>query len=108
MGIDCKAISECFEGLALWTLGFPIQAAERTERGLAAARGLGHPETLVVCLHTAVHLHQMTGDVALAHHHAKEAMDLANEFGLELWQVFAVIELGWTEAKLGKAIEEVD
>ena len=108
LGVDCKAICECFQGLALWALGYPVQAAERMERGLAVARDLGHPQTLAVCLHSAVHLHQMTGEVAVAHQRAKEAMDLADEYGLELWYVFGVVELGWAEAKSGDAEQGIE
>src|SRR5207248_3633694 len=34
---------------------------------------------------------------------AKEAAELAEEYGLELWRAYGIIELGWAEAELGNA-----
>ena len=48
IGHDCKVVCDCFAARALWVLGFPGQAAERVRAGLALARGLAHPQTLVV------------------------------------------------------------
>ena len=102
IGLDCKVISECFAGKALWALGYPDQAAERTERALAFARQLARPQTLVVASHFAAQLHQLRGEVELVRQRAQEAVDLADEYGLELWLAYGLIELGWAEAESGE------
>jgi hypothetical protein len=50
-------------GLALWILGFATAALERSRTGLAAARYLLHPNSIVNALHLAAIGHQLRGDV---------------------------------------------
>jgi DNA-binding winged helix-turn-helix (wHTH) protein/predicted ATPase len=102
-GFDNKVMSECFAALALLPLGYPDQSAERLAAGLALARELDHPQTLVVAAHVAAQLHQLRGEAPLVHVFAKEAMELADEYGLALWVIYGLIELGWAEAELGDA-----
>ena len=100
---DSKVIVETFIGLALLQLGYPDQSTERLSAGLALARQLDHPETLVVAGHVAGQVHQQRGEVQLARVFAKEALDLADEYGFSLWVAFGLVELGWAEAELGDA-----
>jgi DNA-binding winged helix-turn-helix (wHTH) protein/predicted ATPase len=102
-GFDNKVMSECFAALALLPLGYPDQSGERLAAGLALAREVDHPQTLVVALHVAAQLHQLRGEASLAYERAKEAMELADEYGLALWVIYGLIELGWAEAELGNA-----
>ena len=101
IGRDCKVMSESFAARALWALGFPEQATERMNGGLALARELGHPQTLVVAGYLAAQLHQLRGEIPLVRERLKEAMELAEEYGLEFWLAYGVMELGWVEAELG-------
>jgi predicted ATPase len=108
IGHDCKVVSECFAARALWALGYPDRAEERMAAALAHARDLGHPQTSVVAAHFLAQLHQLRGEVTLAHERAKEVVELADEYGLDLWLAFGNIDLGWAEAELGKAETGVD
>jgi DNA-binding winged helix-turn-helix (wHTH) protein/predicted ATPase len=101
IGHDCKVVSECFAARALWALGYPDQALERVKQGLALARELSHPQTLVVGAHFAAQLHQLRGEPLLALERAREMVTLADECGLELWLAFARIDAGWAESELG-------
>ena len=96
-------IVETFIGLALWQLGYPDQSAKKLSWGLARARELNHPETLVVAGHVAGQMHQQQRNAQLARVYAKEALDVAEEYGFSLWATFGLIELGWAEAELGDA-----
>jgi predicted ATPase/DNA-binding winged helix-turn-helix (wHTH) protein len=107
-GLDCKVICECFAARALWVLGYPDLAAERTARALQLARERGHPQTLVVAGHFAAQLHQLRGEISLVYERAKEAVELADEYGLELWLAFGLIELGWAEAELGNTHQGIE
>src|SRR5262249_54587351 len=66
-GLDCKVICECFYGRALWALGYPEEAAERTAGALQFARALASPQTLVVACHFAAQLHQLSGEASLVY-----------------------------------------
>jgi predicted ATPase/DNA-binding winged helix-turn-helix (wHTH) protein len=101
VGRDCKVACECFAGRALWALGDPERAAQKTSDALKLARDLGHPQTLVVAQIFAAQLHQLRGEASLAYERAKEAVELANEYGLELWAAWGMTVLGWAEAELG-------
>jgi DNA-binding winged helix-turn-helix (wHTH) protein/predicted ATPase len=102
-GFDNKVMVQCFAAMALLPLGYPDQSAEKVTAGLALARELPHPQTLVVALHIAAQLHQLRGEASQVHRFAKEAMELADENGLALWVTYGLIELGWAEAELGDA-----
>jgi len=101
--LDSKVMFECFAALALLALGDPDRSAQRLTAGLALARELGHPQTLVVADHIAAQIHQMRGEPALVYEFAKEATELAEEYGLELWRAYGIIEQGWADAELGNA-----
>lgn len=101
--LDSRVMFECFAALALHMLGYPDESAQKLAAGLALARELGHPQTLVVAKHVAAQIHQMRGEAALVYQFAKEAAELAEEYGLELWRAYGIIELGWAEAELGNA-----
>ena len=108
VGLDCKVMCECFAARSLWALGYPDRAAERTAAALELARQLRQPQTLVVAGHFAAQLHQLRGEISLVYERAKEAVELADEYGLELWLAYGVIELGWAEAKLGNAQQGIE
>jgi predicted ATPase len=108
VNLDRKVMLECFTALGLFALGYPDQSAEKLASGLTRARELGHPETLVVAGHVAAQLHQLRGETSLAYERAKEAMELADEYGLAVWLAYGLIELGWAEAELGDAQDGIE
>jgi DNA-binding winged helix-turn-helix (wHTH) protein/predicted ATPase len=103
VSFDNEVMLECFAAMVLLPLGYPDQSAARLAAGLALARELDHPQTLVVAEHIAAQLHQLRGEAPLVRVFAKEAMELADEHGLALWVTYGLIELGWAEAELGDA-----
>ena len=100
---DSKVMFECFAGLALLDLGYPDQSAARLATALALARELGHPQTLVTALHVVAQRHQLQGEASLVYDSAKEALDLADEYGFAVWRAYGLMEVGWAEAELGNA-----
>ena len=100
-GRDCKVLSECSAGKALWALGFPDDAMRRMQAGLRFARQLAHPQSLAYATHFAAQLHQYRGERQLAQECAKEGIRIAEEYYLELWVAFGKIDLGWANAELG-------
>jgi DNA-binding winged helix-turn-helix (wHTH) protein/tetratricopeptide (TPR) repeat protein len=102
-GFDNKVMVECFAALALLPLGYPDQSAERLSASLTLAREVDHPQTLVIAEHVAAQLHHLRGEPVLVQTFAKEAMELADEYGMALWVIYGSIELGWADAELGDA-----
>jgi DNA-binding winged helix-turn-helix (wHTH) protein/predicted ATPase len=110
IGHDCKVLSECFAGRALWTLGFPDAALRRVQGALAFARELAHPQSSVGAAHFACEVHQLRGEPLLARDLAYEVLRIADEYGLEYWVALGKVDLGWADAELGNAllgIEEI-
>jgi predicted ATPase len=101
VSFDSKVMFQCFAAHAFLELGYPDQSAERLAEASALARELGHPQTLVVAGRVAAQLHQLRGEVSQAYERAKEALELADEYGLTVWRAYGLIELGWAEAELG-------
>jgi tetratricopeptide (TPR) repeat protein len=100
-GRDCKVLSECSAGKALWALGFPDAAMRRMQVGLEFAKELAHPQSLAYAAHFATQLHQLRGEPLLAQERAREGIRIAEEYYLELWVAFGKIALGWADAELG-------
>lgn len=100
-GRDCKVLSECSAGKALWALGFPDAAMRRMRVGLEFARQLAHPQSLAYATHFAAQLHQFRGEPMLAQECAQEGIRVAEEYYLEIWLAFGKIDLGWADAELG-------
>ena len=110
IGHDCKVLSECFAGRALWTLGFPDTALRRVQGALAFARELAHPQSSVGAAHFACEVHQLRGEPLIARDLAREVLRIADEYGLEYWVALGKVDVGWADAELGTAllgIEEI-
>jgi DNA-binding winged helix-turn-helix (wHTH) protein/predicted ATPase len=111
IGHDCKVLSECAASRALWALGSPDAALKRMQRGLAFARELAHPQSLVGALHFATQLHNLRGEFALSMERASEVIKVADTYGLELWVAFGKIDLGCANAALGnvqQGLEQIE
>jgi len=108
VGFDSKVMFECFIALSLFDLGYPDQAAGKIAEGLAHGREIDHPQTLVVAGHVAAQLHQLRGEASLAYERAKEAMELADGYGMSVWVTYGLIELGWAEAELGNPLDGIE
>jgi DNA-binding winged helix-turn-helix (wHTH) protein/tetratricopeptide (TPR) repeat protein len=107
-GRDCKVLSECSAGKALWALGFPDAAMRRMQVGLEFARQLAHPQSLAYAAHFATQLHQLRGEPLLAQERAREGIRIAEEYYLELWVAFSKIALGWADAELGDVQQGIE
>lgn len=100
-GRDCKVLSECSAGKALWALGFPDAAMRRMQVGLEFAKEIAHPQSLAYAAHFSTQLHQLRGEPLLAQARAREGIRIAEEYYLELWVAFTKVALGWADAELG-------
>jgi len=107
-GRDCKVLSECSAGKALWALGFPDTAMQRMQVGLEYARQLAHPQSLAYAARFVAQLHQFRGEPLLVQERAQEVVRIAEEYGMELWAAVGKIDLGWASAELGQVEEGLE
>jgi TOMM system kinase/cyclase fusion protein len=100
-GVCCRS----FAALALWVLGYPDQAQQRSEEALAWAQELAHPFSLAFALQHAARLHQLRREEALTQARAEATIALATEQGFVLWLAHAPVVRGWALAEQGRAAE---
>jgi len=87
---------------ALWMLGFPDQAQQRSYEALALARELSHPYDVVFALNQAVVLHQLRQEGYLAYERAEEALTFCTEQGFTQQLAMGTILQGWGLAAQGQ------
>jgi class 3 adenylate cyclase len=93
-GVCCRMHS----AVALWVLGYPALALERTRSGLALARELAHAGTVVNALPFAVLVHQLVGDSATLADLVASMMAMSTDHGLRQWLAFGRVFEGWIGA----------
>jgi predicted ATPase len=102
-GADPKVICLCHTALALWRLGYPDRALERSHQALTLARNLGHPFSLANAQFWAAWVHQFRREQTAAHEQAEAAITLATAQGFPLAVAFGTLIRGWALAAQGQA-----
>jgi len=98
-GHDTSVCCRMHSGLALWFLGFPGRALERSRTGLALARELSHTGTVVHARFFAGFLHQLRGDVEATREASEALIALSTEYGFQQWLAAGRILEGWVGAQ---------
>ncbi|MFC2036435.1 tetratricopeptide repeat protein [Chloroflexota bacterium] len=89
---------------ALWLLGYPDQALERSREALALAHELDHTYTLAFALSTAgATFHQFRREGQTARERNEAALQLSTEEGFPLLVAGGTVLRGWTLALAGQA-----
>jgi predicted ATPase/predicted Ser/Thr protein kinase len=101
-GVEPAIACLAFGAVALWLLGYPDQALERTREALALARQFGQPNTLMMTLHLAAVLGQYRREPAAVLGGVQMASAIATEHGLSYWLAYAQILRGWAQAEQGQ------
>jgi predicted ATPase len=94
-GVACRAIG----AVALWLLGYPDQAVQRSREALALGEELGQPSTLALALHFAAMLRQYRREGSVVRGHAEAALAIATEHGLSFWRAGSLAMGGWALAE---------
>jgi adenylate cyclase len=84
-GVACSS----FGALALWLLGYPDQAAKRSDETLEWSQRLSQPSTQSLALHFAAMLRQLRREAEETRELAEASFALAAEHGLAFWQAGA-------------------
>ena len=88
---------------ALWMLGYPEQARQKSAEALRLAEALAHPHILASTLVIAAHCSQLQRDVRTTQAQAEAVMMLATEQGFPFWLAEATIFVGWAQAEQGRS-----
>jgi predicted ATPase len=80
---------------ALWVLGYPDQAQQRSQEALTLAEELAHSASLAYALHFAGVVHQLRREEHAAHTRAEAVMMLATEQGFAQRVAQGTILRGW-------------
>jgi predicted ATPase len=103
-GVSCLSWSSW----ALWFLGYPDQAAKRSQEALALAQELDHPFTLGFALAIAGSMfHLLRRDVQAARGYPQAEIRLAAEEGFPLFQAGGTVDLGWLQVEEGQVEEGI-
>lgn len=81
MGVSCLS----WLSWALFFLGFPDQAFQRSREAIALARQISHPFSLAVALSVATLLHAYAHDADRTRELAEEAIDICHQKGFTFW-----------------------
>jgi predicted ATPase len=96
-GVTCLAVG----AVALWLLGYPDQAWERSRRAVALSQRLSQPSTTTLALHFAAMLHQCRREPQLVHECADAALAIAAERRFSFWRAGGTVLRGWALAREG-------
>jgi class 3 adenylate cyclase/predicted ATPase len=100
-GVTCLA----FAAWALWCLGYPTQAMQRSQEALALAQELAHPQSLAQARHWAASLHHRRREVPAVQVQADALLTLATAQGFPLFVGYGTCWLGWALAMQGQSAE---
>jgi predicted ATPase len=101
-GQDPAVVCRAFGSVALWMLGYPDQAVQRSREAVALGKELGQPNTLALALCFAAILRQYRREGPAAQGNAEAMIAIATEHGLSLWLANGRIMRGWALAEQGK------
>jgi class 3 adenylate cyclase/predicted ATPase/DNA-binding winged helix-turn-helix (wHTH) protein len=96
-----------YAALALWALGYPDQALQRSQEALTRARELAHPFSLTQALFLAALLHQFRREVDAARTYTEASMALARAQESEQCVALCTIYGGWILAMQGHGDEGI-
>jgi class 3 adenylate cyclase/predicted ATPase len=97
-GVGCRV----FGAQALWALGYPDQALQRSDEALAWAQELAHPFNLVFALTSAARLHLFRREPHRVLTWADAAVALAREQSFAQFLAQASMLRGWALAEQGQ------
>jgi predicted ATPase len=100
-GQDPRVGCLAFGAVAVWLLGYPDQAIERSREAVALGGELGHPTTRALALYFASMLQQYCRDAPAVQESAEATAAIGDEHGLSLWIANGLVMRGWALAEQG-------
>jgi len=106
-GIDLRVLCQAFAALALWLLGYPDRAQQRSRELLDLVREPSHPYSLAIALYFASLSHQLRQEAQLTQERVEMQMTLTSEHGFPEWLAQGTILWGWALAEQGQGEEGI-
>src|SRR5262249_19127730 len=104
-GYDPGVASFSWVAMALWLLGYPDQARQRSQEALALARELSHPNSLAWALYFMTWVQQYCRDGHAVQAQVEALMALSREQGFVFFPGPGTIWQGWALAEQGQGEE---
>jgi predicted ATPase len=102
-GVSCLS----FTAVALWALGYPEQARQRSEAALTLARQVARPSIQALALHMAVWVARDRRDIEATHAQVKALIALCHEHELPFWLAWGQTSEGWMLTEQGDVEEGI-
>lgn len=102
---DPGVASRFWNAWALWLLGFPDQAAQKSAQAIALAQELAHPFSHAFALFTSTALYQFRREPQEVLRLADATMQLSQEQGFTFFVGLTTVFRGWALAELGNLAE---
>jgi predicted ATPase len=101
MGHDPAVCAMTIAASVKWALGYPAQAADVEQTGLALARRLHHAPTLAHALYFNAESQSLRRDIGAVARTANELLALSQEYSLAQSRAWSLTTLGWALVHLG-------
>jgi predicted ATPase len=102
-GVECRS----YAAQALWLLGYPDQALQRSRAALTLAQELLHPFSLAYALSQAIVVHQLRREGRAAQEQVEEVIAFCAEQGFPQLVAMGTILRGWGLAAQGREEEGI-
>jgi predicted ATPase len=106
-GQDSAVVYLAFGAVALWQLGYPDRAVERSRQAVALSEELCQPGSLALALLFAAMVRQFRRESAAVRRDAEAMTALATEHGFPLWLAGGRVMRGWALAESGAGAHDV-
>jgi class 3 adenylate cyclase/predicted ATPase len=104
-GDDPRVNSQAALAIALFCIGFPVQAVAQSNAAIAEAQKLAHPPSLALSLAFGARLMLFAGDDRRLRERANRLIELATDRDFPFWYALGRVFLGWVMVRSGD-IEE--
>ena len=107
LGFDPLIASLSHAGWALWFLGYPDQATQRSEEAVSLAREWGHPFVEAFALFFAAQSYIYQREVQPAAQRAEATIALSSKHGIAFWLAAGMCAMGWALVEEGRLDEGI-
>jgi predicted ATPase len=104
-GQDTAVACKAFGAVALWLLGRPDCAVQKSREAAALAQRLSQPSSEALAFHFAGMLHQCRRDPLAVLACADRSLAISAEQGLSFWQAGGTVLRGWALSECGSGTE---
>jgi tetratricopeptide (TPR) repeat protein len=94
LGSNPHVVALAVSALFLWMLGFPDRARQRMGQAIGLAQKLGHPFSRCYALFHQCFLNLWLGNLQAVQSGARTLMDIAAEYGFQIWDAVAACLCG--------------